>query len=231
MELKKIKNTSVVRQVIECITGAILKKELRPGDRIPPEQELVEELGVARNSIREAIKILEYIGVLEIRRPEGTFVRNGFSDSLIDPMVYGIILNQSDSFEQLMELRKMIETGVIRLAISKKTPESLKHLEECLINLQQEARRPDYDIARTFAADNQFHKAIMDIANNEMVEKINNVVLTLTNSVRYETTKGMIEDGRADEFLSAHEKMYQILASSITDELTEIVANTYFLDN
>lgn len=230
MKLEKIKNTSVVQQVIDCITDAILRKELRPGDRIPPEQELVEELGVARNSIREAIKILQHIGVLEIRRAEGTFVRDGFSESLIDPMVYGIILNQSDSFEQLMELRKMIETGVIRLAISKKTPESLKHLEECLIDLQREARKPDYDVARTFEADNQFHKAIMDIANNEMVEKINNVVLTLTNSVRYETTKNMIENGRVDEFLGAHEKMYQIMVSSDVDELTEIVSNTYFLE-
>ena len=95
--LKKINRSSVVQRVIDRLTEAMLSGELKPGDKIPTEMELSEQLGVARNSIREAIKILVYIGVLEIKRADGTFVCNGFSESLIDPMIYGIILNQQNS--------------------------------------------------------------------------------------------------------------------------------------
>ena len=82
-----------MQQVINSLTDAMLNRRLRPGDKIPTETELAETLGVGRNSIREAIKILVYLGVLEIRRAEGTFVCEGFSEGMIDPMIYGIILD------------------------------------------------------------------------------------------------------------------------------------------
>lgn len=78
---KKIKNKSVVQTVVDSITKAIINGELRPGDKIPTEMELADSFGVGRNSIREAIKILVYYGILEIRRAEGTFVCNGFTRS------------------------------------------------------------------------------------------------------------------------------------------------------
>ncbi len=71
--LKKINRSSVVQRVIDRLTEAIVSGELKPGDRIPTEMELAEQMGVARNSIREAVKILVYIGVLEIRRADGNF--------------------------------------------------------------------------------------------------------------------------------------------------------------
>ena len=109
LQYSKIKSTSVVEQTISFLTDAIMRRELRPGDKIPTEFELADKLGVSRNTVREAVKTLVFMGVLEIRRPEGTFVRSGFTESLIDPMIYGIILNQDDSFEGLMQLREMIE--------------------------------------------------------------------------------------------------------------------------
>ena len=112
--LKKLNNESVVQRVINCLTDAMINKELRPGDKIPTELELSETLGVGRNSIREAIKILVYLGVLEIRRAEGTFVCEGFTESMIDPMIYGIILDKADSYDNLMELREMMEAEIGR---------------------------------------------------------------------------------------------------------------------
>ena len=128
--LKKLNNESVVQRVINCLTDAMINKELRPGDKIPTELELSETLGVGRNSIREAIKILVYLGVLEIRRAEGTFVCEGFTESMIDPMIYGIILDKADSYDNLMELREMMESGVVRLAMTKYTEEDMHNLEE-----------------------------------------------------------------------------------------------------
>ena len=78
MQLKKVKNPSVVQQVIDSLTDAMIRKELRPGDKIPTENELSESLGVARNSVREAIKILVFLGVLEIRRPKAPLCATDF---------------------------------------------------------------------------------------------------------------------------------------------------------
>ena len=130
--LKKVSSESVVQQVINALTDAMINRELRPGDKIPTEAEMAENMGVGRNSIREAIKILVYLGVLEIRRAEGTFVCEGFSESMIDPMIYGIILDKEDSYENLMELREMIEVGVLQLAMAKVQEEELKSLKEKL---------------------------------------------------------------------------------------------------
>ena len=131
---KKIKSKSVVQTIVDSITKAIIAGDLKPGDKIPTEMELAESFGVGRNSIREAIKILVYYGVLEIRRAEGTFVCDGFNKIMIDPMVYGVILHQSQDYVNLMELREMMEVGVMRLAIAKYNENDLEKLRQKLEN-------------------------------------------------------------------------------------------------
>ena len=81
--LKNLKSESVVQKVINCLTDAMVSKQLKPGDKIPPEPELAAALGVARTSVREATKILTYLGVLESKRAEGTFVTSGFKESVL----------------------------------------------------------------------------------------------------------------------------------------------------
>ena len=228
MELKRVKNPSVVQQVIDSLTEAMIQKELRPGDKIPTENELSESLGVARNSVREAIKILVFLGVLEIRRPEGTFVCNGFSESMINPMIYGIILNQGDSYDSLMELREMTEAGVLRLAMEKQTKEDMEGLSRALAQMKEAFFREPQDLQASFEADNRFHDTIMEMGRNVMVSKINNIVRILTESVRYDTVSGMITSGRADELYEAHERIYQMLCEKDTGNLNECIRGTYF---
>ena len=229
MELKRVKNPSVVQQGIDSLTEAMIQKELRPGDKIPTENELSESLGVARNSVREAIKILVFLGVLEIRRPEGTFVCNGFSESMINPMIYGIILNQGDSYDSLMELREMTEAGVLRLAMEKQTKEDMEGLSRALAQMKEAFFREPQDLQASFEADNRFHDTIMEMGRNVMVSKINNIVRILTESVRYDTVSGMITSGRADELYEAHERIYQMLCEKDTGNLNECIRGTYFL--
>ena len=127
-----------MQTVVDSITKAIIAGELKPGDKIPTELELAESFGVGRNSIREAIKILVYYGILEIRRAEGTFVCNGFNKIMIDPMVYGVILHQSQDYVNLMELREMMEVGVMRLAIAKYNEEDIEKLRKKLEILRRQ---------------------------------------------------------------------------------------------
>lgn len=228
--LKSLKSESVVQKVINCLTDAMVSKQLKPGDKIPPEPELAAALGVARTSVREATKILTYLGVLESKRAEGTFVTSGFKESMIDPMVYGIILNQEEDFKGLMELREMMEVGMLRLAMSKHTEEGMVRLRSKLNAMESLENRSGNIIDAFFEADNDFHDAVSALCENAQADKVNRVVRVLTHAVRYNTVKTMIESGRIAELIDAHRQIYEVLRGRNHEELGSIIRKTYFLD-
>ncbi len=225
--LKSMKRDSVVQSVIDRLTDAIRNRELKPGDRIPSEPELASSLGIARSSLREAIKILTYLGVLESRRSEGTFVCAGFKESMIDPMVYGILLNQ-DSFENLMELREMTEAGMMRLAILKGTGGEISVLEGYVEEMAASLELGEQAVEEFFRVDNQFHDAIAHMGRNPLAEKINRVVRTLTYAMRHETVSAMILSGRGEELVAAHRELCETLRSKDLSRLDSVVRESYF---
>ena len=226
--LKNLKSESVVQKVINCLTDGMVSGELKPGDKLPTEPELAATLGVARTSVREATKILTYLGVLESRRSEGTFVANGFQESMIDPMVYGIILNKGENFDSLMELRELTEVGILRLAIKKRSEEGLEAVREKLDAFSDAVEQGNLTAA--FQADNDFHDAVSALCQNDLVDKINRVVRVLTYAVRQKTIYTMIQTGRGQELLQAHWKIYEILYTKDMEGLEEVIHDTYFLD-
>lgn len=227
--LKSLRKESVVQSVINCLTDAIRSKELKPGDRIPPEPELAESLGVARSSVREAIKILTYLGVLESKRSEGTFVCEGYKESMIDPMVYGILLNQ-DSFENLMELRAMTEAGMMRLAIVHHDEQELNELEEILGEMKDALELKENRVDTFFKADNRFHDKIAEMGKNPMADKINKVVRSLTYAVRYQTVSAMILGGKSDKLLNTHIELFDAIRNRDNHDLSDKVRSSYFED-
>lgn len=226
--LKNLKSESVVQKVINCLADGMVSGELKPGDKLPTEPELAATLGVARTSVREATKILTYLGVLESRRSEGTFVANGFQESMIDPMVYGIILNKGEDFDSLMELRELTEVGILRLAIKKRSEEGLETIREKLDAFSDAVEQGNLTAA--FQADNDFHDAVSSLCQNDLVDKINRVVRVLTYAVRQKTVYTMIQTGRGQELLQAHWKIYEILYTKNMEGLEEFIHDTYFLD-
>ena len=148
---------------------------------------------------------------------------------MIDPMVYGIILNKGEDFDGLMELRELTEVGILRLAIKKQQPEGLKLIRDKLAAFE-EAVEQEGDVEAAFRADNDFHDAVSALCQNALVDKINRVVRMLTYAVRRETVATMVQSGRGQELLSAHWKIYEILSTKSLDGLDEIIHNTYFLD-
>lgn len=227
--LKSLRKESVVQSVINVLTDAIRSRELQPGDKIPTEPELAESLGVARSSVREAIKILTYLGVLESKRSEGTFVCDGYKESMIDPMVYGILLNQ-DSFESLMELREMTETGMMRLAIEHHEDRELDELESILGEMKKALELKENRVDTFFEADNRFHDKIAEMGKNPMADKINKVVRSLTHAVRYQTVSAMILSGKSDKLLDTHVQLFNAIRGKDDTDLSDKVRSSYFED-
>ena len=134
VDMKKI-SSNAVQQIIDAFTKALLEGSLRPGDQIPTEVELSEKFGVARNTAREAIKILVAMGVLEIRRPVGTFVCSGLTEPMISPLLYGVILGRSDRSGELMDLREIMEIGTMMTVIRNASDEEISTLSAPLSDL------------------------------------------------------------------------------------------------
>ncbi|MBM6829202.1 FadR family transcriptional regulator [Anaerotignum lactatifermentans] len=228
--LKPIQKESVVQQVIDRLTEAMLTGALKPGDKIPTELEMSESFGVGRNSIREAIKILVYLGVLEIRRADGTFVRSGFTDSMIDPMIYGIILNEDDSYTELKEFREFMEQSIIRSALKKRTQEDVEKLYEKYCVLEEAIQAEPMDILKVFEADNDFHDTISEMIHNSLMFKINSVVRTLTYSLRLRTVTHVLENQLKEDLLRVHKDIYEVIQNQAYDRIDEVIHNSYLYD-
>lgn len=228
MDMKKI-STNAVQQIIDAFTQALLEGSLRPGEQIPTEVELSEKFGVARNTAREAIKILVAMGVLEIRRPVGTFVCSGFTEPMISPMLYGVILGRGDSYNELLDLREIMETGTMLTVIRNAGDEEIATLSAPLVALGEACRRPKPSIEEVFRRDDAFHEAMMALAHNSMVERIAATVRTMTHDMRHESVELMLKEGRAEELYQAHEKLYRILCDRDVAAVYEQIRSTYFV--
>src|SRR5690606_16556260 len=109
----------------------IVRDGLLPGDKLPSERELSERLQVGRSSVREALRALELLGLIETRRGEGTFLRDVRNHQLVE-ILGGFILQDEHIKKDLLETKQLIEKDAIRLIQSKKGADSLMEFQEKL---------------------------------------------------------------------------------------------------
>ena len=228
MQVPKLSNNTV-QQIIDAFTEQLINGQLKPGDQIPTEVELAERFGVARNTVREAIKILVAMGVLEIRRPVGTFVCSGFTEAMISPMLYGVILGRGDSYNELLDLREIMEAGSMLTVIRNASDEEIASLSEPLDALRAAGRKAPLDVQTVFEADDAFHDAVMSLSHNRIVEQIARIVRSMTHDMRRESVRLMLESGRTEELVQAHETLYRILRERDVEGVYREIRGTYFI--
>ena len=162
-------NSTVVENVLQQIRNAISSGRFRSGDRLPSEFELMKELNVSRNSLREAMKILSAIGVVEIRRGDGTYVCNEVKPSFIDTISYSVLL-ESSSAEELIEFRQTLDEDVLHMAVRRATDEDIRQLQE-YIN-QMRAKFNDGEIGAAAKYDYLFHQYMAKCTRNRLLERM-----------------------------------------------------------
>lgn len=171
-----IQSSTVVQQIIDKITQSLIKGELKPGDRLPPEPELAIQLGVSRTSLREALKTLGGLGVLVARKRGGTFIATSGSQSMIDPLIFNLIIEKG-SKEDLFELRVLLEVDAIELVIKKATPEDLDLLAVELDKFEKTIPSGNQELMAEL--DLQFHLRLLQITKNSSFIRISQVVMQL----------------------------------------------------
>ncbi|HBF36252.1 MAG TPA: hypothetical protein DDW50_02910 [Firmicutes bacterium] len=171
-----IQSSTVVQQIIDKITQSLIRGELKPGDRLPPEPELAIQLGVSRTSLREALKTLGGLGVLVARKRGGTFIATSSSQSMIEPLIFNLIIERG-SQDDLFELRVLLEVDAIELVILKATADDLDQLSEELAKFEKTIPSHNWDLLSEL--DLQFHLRLLQITKNSSFVRISQVVMQL----------------------------------------------------
>lgn len=198
-----IKNTKVYEQVIDQIKDMINKGTLTKGDKLPSERNLVEQLKVSRTSIREALRALEVIGLIECRQGEGNYIRASFQDNLFEPLSIMFMLEGSNP-EAIWELRKIMEVEASGLAAKRITDEQLKELKEIterFMNCENEDINADID--------KEFHHKIAECSGNVLIFNILNTVSTLVDHFIVDARKLiLVQEGNKEILFSQHNEVY-----------------------
>jgi GntR family transcriptional repressor for pyruvate dehydrogenase complex len=179
MDLAPIKSTRIYEEIVRQVKTMISEGRLKGGDRLPPERDLAEKFVVSRTSVREALRALESLGLVEIRPGEGTFVREASIDTLVEPLAL-LMASQREATGELFEARRLLEPSLAALAASRATPEEIQEMERIL---EEQAR--EVAAGRTgLAQDAQFHAAIGVAAHNRAITRIAHAVMDLLTQSR-----------------------------------------------
>jgi DNA-binding FadR family transcriptional regulator len=169
-----IQQKTVVAQTMERIRELITSGLYKPGDRIPTEQELAERFGIGRSSIREAIKIFQYLGVLESRVPKGTFLCSR-SQISTEAITWSILLGDDDMWE-ILELRQVIEEAAFLSIMTRyiRDPEAIRSfirdLEAEVANMKSALAEGSID--KLSLADYNFHRIIISEGKNNLFQAL-----------------------------------------------------------
>ena len=145
---------------------------------------------------------------------------------MINPLLYGIILDQSDSIDSLKELREWVDFGILELAMVKSKAEDIFRLEEQLNKLLTEIDGGDAE--KIFVADDEFHEAISTAAHNSLLGQIAKLVRTLTSEMRMKTISNMIKLGKGKELKKAHEDLFNIVKHKNDYDARALLVEGYF---
>lgn len=174
-----IRKTRIYEEVAAQIQRLIGDGRLKPGDRLPPERELAEAFSVSRTSVRDAIRVLEMMGLLEPRQGEGTVVRDLSPDILVNPLASLLVRNRMRMAE-LLDVRKMLEPPVAGRAAVHATEAELAQLQDILRRQEEKVRRGELAIDE----DSEFHYTIALAARNSVLLRVLDVLMDLLRESR-----------------------------------------------
>lgn len=213
-----VKNTKVYEQVIEKIKEMIVSGKLKKGDKLPPERELVDQLQASRASIREALKALQIIGLIESRQGGGNYIRESFEGSLFEPLSIMFSLQNSRP-EEILELRKIIEVETAALAAKNINDEELIEIKRIIDQIKE-----SYDEELNAKLDKELHYKIANASGNFLVVVILTAVSSLVDSFIKDARKLILTQIENREILiEHHENLYNALLEHNKGRAAEVM--------
>jgi GntR family transcriptional regulator, transcriptional repressor for pyruvate dehydrogenase complex len=204
---------AVTDEAIMSIRAMIVAGELAPGDRLPPEKELSDRLGLSRNSLREAVKALELIKVLDVRQGDGTYVTSLEPHLLLEAMSFVIDLHHDQSIIEIFEVRRVLEPYAAARAARHITDAQIAELRDVLAAVDEST-----SVEELVAHDTEFHRLITQASGNAYLASLLEGLSSST--VRARVWRGLTEDRSVARTLNEHKAILDALANR-DPELTQ----------
>jgi GntR family transcriptional regulator, transcriptional repressor for pyruvate dehydrogenase complex len=212
MKVSKVRQKTIVEQVMDQIKDLIASGQLQPHDKIPTETELAQMFGIGRSSVREAIKIFQYLGILEASPRKGTFVCD-YTNVSTEALTWSILLRKNDIFE-LVGLREVIEANAVETLTGKVAadPDGTRPIIDLLHGVIARMQRAvaASSIEEIVEADYEFHRLVIGSCDNTL---FSNIYDTLRAFMQEEIRKTNLLDSARSELVPEHQAILTGIAS------------------
>jgi len=197
--------TSVTQRAIEQVTHMISVGELRPGERLPTEREFAAFLGLSRSSMREAIRALTIMGVLEIRHGSGAYVTGLRPSDLLDNLGVVADVSRGETLVELLQVRRVLEAHATAVAAARITDEQLVQVRGHLDRIAQ-----GRTIEEMVGADRDFHRAIVEASGNATLAAVLDGLSSRTFRAR--VWRGHEDEDAVERLHKEHERIHGALS-------------------
>ncbi|MBR7832806.1 FadR family transcriptional regulator [Actinospica durhamensis] len=188
---------AVTDEAIEKIKEMIVSGALRPGQRLPKEADLATDLGLSRNSLREAVKALSLMNILDVRQGDGTYVTSLESPLLLEALNFIVDFHRDDQVLEFLAVRRILEPAATALAAHRIGAEEVAALRELL-----GSAGPAEGIDKLIAADLEFHRRIAATTGNQVLCSLLETLSTPT--MRARIWRGLTEPSAMERTLAEH---------------------------
>lgn len=192
--------------VISAIKGMLSSRRLRPGDRLPIEKDLAMELQVSRGSLREGVRALSTMGILETRQGAGTFVTRMEPSALLSAMEFWVSLQDGERVHQVHTVRRALETEAAAVAAIRIDNQQLREAEQTLERAHSAIHSTPIDHSAAMQCDVEFHQIIAGASGNQVLSAL--IETVSTNTIRGRMWRSMHDK---DGLLATHGEHLGIL--------------------
>ena len=199
--MKRIREPGLKQRIQEQIKRVITERELQPGDLLPPEGQLAEDLGVSRGSVREAIKSLESLGIVESKHGAGVCVREFNFDSILEFLSFGLTF-QPERAGEILQIRAWLEESALTSVTAVIDAEALAEIEGLLDRWEEKAKRGES--ARE--EDRSFHRMLYAPLNNPSLLSLIDIFWTVYHALE---TRKVAGDRTPLDTLKAHRELFE----------------------
>ena len=200
--LPRLTRTRLYEQVAEQITTWIRSNGLAPGDRLPPERELAQRLGVSRATLSQALVALEVIGVVHVRHGDGTVL----AEAPGPRRIVEAILAHAHRLPEIIDTRDALETKIAALAATRRTAEDLARIDEAIDEMARDVEAG----GRGVEGDERFHGAVTAAAHSLLLARLMDEIRDLIRETRIES---LSQPGRPADSLVGHRAIADAIRS------------------
>ncbi|MCI4670371.1 MAG: FadR family transcriptional regulator [Bacteroidia bacterium] len=202
----------IIRQIRDLITSG----QLSPGDKLPPERKLAEVLRVSRTNVRDAIKKLEFYGILKTLPQSGTIVA-GMGITALEGLITDVLKLEVTDFNSLVETRVLLEKHAAGLAAQRRTEEDIENIRIALAAYEKKVEEGGSAVEE----DLLFHLQIAEASKNSVLKSL--MLIITPDIVKSFNELGVCKDGRSQKALEEHMDMFQLIIDGKSEEVMSLM--------